>query len=399
MSTSRSLSHRPSRSIRVGKIVLGGDAPVVLQSMCATKTTDVAATAAMARMLENAGAGIVRVAVDTPRDAAALPDIRRETTVNLSVDLQENWRLAEDVAPHVDKIRYNPGHLHHAEPQVSWQEKVRRLADIAARYDCALRIGVNCGSLDPVVKNRAENVVKNGVSDPREDPIFLSAVEHADFLDTIGFTRFCVSLKASDPGTVVAVNRLFATERPDIPLHLGLTEAGMPPEGVLKSRLALEPLLAEGIGDTLRVSLTVPNDRKTEEIDAGRLILENAAAGTVLTSNQWQPERLNIVSCPSCARVQNEAFVRLAGEVREATRALAERLKNDPELPALTIAVMGCRVNGPGETDDADFGLWCGPREVNLKRDGVLLGAFSYEQIVPRLLQEIDRMSGNSEAE
>ncbi|HBT76339.1 MAG TPA: 4-hydroxy-3-methylbut-2-en-1-yl diphosphate synthase, partial [Planctomycetaceae bacterium] len=263
-----------------------------------------------------------------------------------------------------------------AEPSVPWREKVERLADIAAAHDCALRIGVNCGSLDPLRREA-------------DDPMFLSALEHAEFLDSIGFTQYCVSLKESDPAAVLAVNRRFARERPGVPLHLGVTEAGMPPEGIMKSRSALEPLLAEGIGDTLRVSLTVPNDRKTEEIDAARLILENVERKTILRPGEWNPGRLNIISCPSCARVQNGAFVELAENLREATRPVAEALTARPDQRTITIAVMGCRVNGPGETDDADLGLWCGPHEVNLKRDGVLLGTFSYEDIQPRLLREL----------
>jgi (E)-4-hydroxy-3-methylbut-2-enyl-diphosphate synthase len=361
------MQRKPTRTVIIGTVHIGAGHPIVLQSMSATKTIDVEATAAFCRRLAEAGAGIVRIAVDSPKDAEALRDIRKLTTANLSVDLQENYRLAETVAPFVDKIRYNPGHLHHTEVGVPWQDKVRRLVGIAQDNDGALRIGVNCGSIDP---NRSG-----------DDPMLESALEHADFLDSLGFTRFCVSIKSSDPTAVVETNKRFAELRPDIPLHLGVTEAGIPPEGVLKSRLALEPLLAAGIGDTLRVSLTVPNDRKTEEIEAGCLILQNVERGTVLTAADWQPDRLNIVSCPSCARVENDRFVALAEKVREATRFMKD-------VP-LTIAVMGCRVNGPGETDNADFGLWCGPSHVNLKRGTEVIGAFSYDEIIERLLFEV----------
>ncbi len=361
------MKRNPTREVRIGNTAIGHDHPVLLQSMVATKTTDIDATAETCDRLAQAGAGLVRVAVDTQRDAEALREIRPKTTANLSVDLQENYRLAEIVAPFVEKIRYNPGHLHHTETDIPWQRKVERLVEIARQHDCALRIGVNCGSLDPEAEG--------------DDPMLASALEHAAFVDSLGFTRFCVSIKSSDPAAVVAVNRRFATLRPDIPLHLGVTEAGMPPEGVMKSRLALEPLLAEGIGDTLRVSLTVPNERKTLEIEAGRDILRNVEQGRILTAADWTPDRLNIVSCPSCARVENERFVALAEKVREATRPFKDM--------ALTIAVMGCRVNGPGETDNADLGLWCGPGSVHLKRGEELLGTFSYEEIVPRLLKEI----------
>jgi (E)-4-hydroxy-3-methylbut-2-enyl-diphosphate synthase len=178
---------------------------------------------------------------------------------------------------------------------------------------------------------------------------------------------------------VVLANRQFAAKRPDVPIHLGLTEAGLPPGGIEKSRAALEPLLSEGIGDTLRVSLTVPNDRKAEEIEAGRLILQNVASGIVLTD--WQPEAVNIISCPSCARVENEQFVALAERVREALRSV--------KVP-LTIAVMGCRVNGPGETDHADIGLWCGKTLVNLKRGSTLIGSFGYDEVIEKMLTMIE---------
>ncbi len=361
------MKRNPTRTVKIGTIMIGDGHPIALQSMSATKTTNVAATAAFCQRLADHGAGIVRVAVDTPSDAAALREIRKETTANLSVDLQENYRLAELVAPFVDKIRYNPGHLHHAEPEVPWQDKVRRLVGIAVDHDCALRIGVNCGSLDP--------------NQTGDDPMLQSALEHAGFLDSLHFVRYCVSIKSSDPAAVVATNKRFAEIRPDIPLHLGVTEAGIPPEGVFKSRLALEQLLAAGIGDTLRVSLTVPNDRKTEEIDAGRFIVQNVERGVVLTDADWRPDRLNIVSCPSCARVENDRFVAMAEQVREATRFMKD-------VP-LTIAVMGCRVNGPGETDNADFGLWCGANYVNFKRGETEIGKFSYDEIIDRLLDEL----------
>jgi (E)-4-hydroxy-3-methylbut-2-enyl-diphosphate synthase len=178
-------------------------------------------------------------------------------------------------------------------------------------------------------------------------------------------------------------NRQFAAKRPDVPIHLGLTEAGLPPMGIEKSRAALEPLLAEGIGDTLRVSLTVPNDRKAEEIAAGRLILQNVKSGTLLTD--WKPEGVNIISCPSCARVENERFVLLAEQVWEATRSI--------KVP-LTIAVMGCRVNGPGETDHADIGLWCGKNVVNLKSGSTLIGSFGYDEVIEKMLDVAGRLRG-----
>ncbi|MGO9264720.1 MAG: flavodoxin-dependent (E)-4-hydroxy-3-methylbut-2-enyl-diphosphate synthase, partial [Candidatus Binataceae bacterium] len=258
-----SLKRSPARLVKIGAVSIGGGHPIVVQSMCATKTADVEATAAQVNQLAAAGAGVVRIAVDTAGDCRALAEIRRRTQANLSVDLQENYRLAADVVPWVDKIRYNPGHLYHYQRDVPWQDKVRLLADVAGRHDCALRVGVNCGSVDP------EKAERYAVDGPLR-AMLESALEHCELLDRLGFVRYCVSLKDSDPAKVVEVNRQFAARRPDVPLHLGVTEAGMPPEGICKTRAALMPLLAEGIGDTIRVSLTVPAQRKHEEIAAGR---------------------------------------------------------------------------------------------------------------------------------
>jgi (E)-4-hydroxy-3-methylbut-2-enyl-diphosphate synthase len=169
-----------------------------------------------------------------------------------------------------------------------------------------------------------------------------------------------------------------------VPLHLGVTEAGIPPEGVIKTRVAFEQLLSRGIGDTLRVSLTLPNPRKHEEVTVGLQVLADVAAGRYRSVPVFDDDKLNIISCPSCSRVENEKFVELAEKVKEMT-AYAES-------HALTIAVMGCRVNGPGETDDADLGLWCGPTHVNLKKKTESLGAFTYEEILSRLRQELDAL-------
>lgn len=371
------IERNPTRRVRIGKVEIGGGSPIAVQSMCATHTRDVAATVAQVRDLEQAGADVVRIAVDSQKDAEALAEIRKQTSANLSVDLQENYRLAKAVAPHVDKIRYNPGHLYHHEREKPWQDKVKFLAEVAAESDCAIRVGVNCGSVDPA---KAEQF------DEHDDlsPMLASAWEHCELLDALGFTRYCVSLKDSDPKKVIEVNQRFAAQRPDVPLHLGVTEAGMPPDGVIKTRIAFEQLISRGIGDTIRVSLTVPNVRKGEEIQVGRQILTDIAAGRVRSVVDYGLKSLNIISCPSCSRVENEAFIELAAQVKEMT-AYAKDYD-------ITIAVMGCRVNGPGETDDADLGLWCAPNFVNLKRQSEELGAFPYDEILPRLKHELDSL-------
>ncbi len=372
---------RRTRSVRVGQIQIGGGAPIAVQSMCATKTRDIDATVAQCEQLRGAGAAVVRIAIDNEKEVAALKEIRRQTRTTLVVDLQENYRLAAAVGPHVDKIRYNPGHLHHVERDKTIADKVSWLVAVARDSDCAVRIGVNCGSVAPEFLDRYPG--------DQLEAIVQSALYHCQLMEDAGFDRFVVSLKDSDPAKVRAANQRFAAARPDVPLHLGVTEAGLPPDGIIKTRLAFEPLLAAGTGDTIRVSLTLPNERKHEEVEVGHAILDDVAHGRFISVPDFG-KGLNIISCPSCSRVENESFVTLAQEVRTLTDyARAHRL---------TIAVMGCRVNGPGETDDADLGLWCGPSTVVLKKKDVKVGSFSYRDVLPRLKVELDRLIGERAA-
>ncbi|MBK8180082.1 MAG: flavodoxin-dependent (E)-4-hydroxy-3-methylbut-2-enyl-diphosphate synthase [Planctomycetes bacterium] len=367
---------RKTRTIQVRGLPIGGTAPIAVQSMAATRTQDIPATLRQVRILEAAGADLIRIAVDSDKDVEALALIRAETRARLSVDLQENYRLAEKVAPHVDKLRYNPGHLHHHEKARSTREKVRFLVDVARRHSLALRIGVNAGSIAPEYKERF----------PGDDvgAIAQCAIDHCALVDDAGFTEYLVSIKDSDPRLVVDANVRFAEARPDVPIHLGVTEAGMPPEGIIKTRIAFEQLLSRGIGDTLRVSLTLPFDDKGREIAVGRELISDIENGRFRSVPPNFFQGLNIIACPSCSRVENEKFIELAAEVR--------RITADAKDHDLTIAVMGCRVNGPGETDDADLGLWCGPNYVNLKRGELDLGAYKYDEILARLRTELDRL-------
>ncbi len=369
------MERMPTRAVRIGKVQVGGGAPVAVQSMCATKTSDIDATVAQVNQLEAAGAGIVRIAVDNSKEATALKEIRAQTTATLSVDLQENYKIAAQVAPYVDKIRYNPGHLHHIEKSKTIPQKVAWLVNVARDHDVALRIGVNCGSVAPAF-------VEQYPGDQME-ALIQSTLYHCQLMEELGFDRFVVSLKDSDPAKVVEANLRFAQARPDVPLHLGVTEAGLPPEGVIKSRLAFEKLLALGIGDTIRVSLTLPNERKHEEVTAGLQILQDVQQERFISVPDFGTG-LNIISCPSCSRVENEKFVELAQQVKEMT-AYAK-------AHHITIAVMGCRVNGPGETDDADLGLWCGPTTVNLKKKSAKIGNFGYDVVLARLQEELDKL-------
>jgi len=371
------LKPRTTRKIKIGSLTIGGDAPIAVQSMAATRTQDIETTARQIEILEASGADVIRIAVDSEADVEALAKLRaRFPDCVMSVDLQENYRLAPLVAPLVDKIRYNPGHLYHLEKNKTIREKVEFIVDAARKNNCAIRIGVNCGSVDPDYKAR--------YPEDSIEAMVRSAVDHCRMLDEMGFENYCVSLKDSDSAKVIEANRRFAAERPDVPLHLGVTEAGLPPEGIIKTRIAFEQLISQGIGDTIRVSLTLPNEDKGQEISVGREIIKDIAEGRFRSVPENFLDGLNIIACPSCSRVENEKFVDLAQDVRRMT-AYAEKYK-------LTIAVMGCRVNGPGETDDADLGLWCGPTRVNLKEGPKTLGSFGYDEILDRLKQEIDRL-------
>lgn len=364
---------RKTRSVRIGNIFIGGHNPIAIQSMCATKTTDIVATLQQIQLLERAGAAYIRLAVDSKKDVEALKQIRQETKANLVVDLQENYRLAKDIAPYVQKLRYNPGHLHHHQQNVPVKEKVRFLVTVAGENDCALRIGVNFGSLDPALKDHSRKPLEVALE---------SALQHCKLVEESGFTRFVVSLKSSNPFAVVEANKAFAKKRPEIPLHLGVTEAGLLPEAEIKTRIAFEQLLVLGIGDTVRVSLTLADHEKDKEIFIAKQIIEDVAEGRFRSVPQFLDSGLNVISCPSCSRVENKAFVKLAQEVKKVTAYAKSH--------SLTIAVMGCRVNGPGETDEADIGLWCAAHYVNLKRGKDFVGAFRYDEVIPKLLEEVD---------
>ena len=251
---------RTTREIRIGNVRIGAGNPIAVQSMAATRTQDVAATVRQVELLELAGADVIRIAVDNPKDVEALAEIRAaRPNANLVIDLQENYRLAEKVAPFVQKLRYNPGHLYHLEREKPVREKVRYLVEVARAHGCAMRIGVNAGSVDP-------DKLAQYSKDDSISPMIDSALEHCAMLDDLGFDQYCVSIKDSDPNKVIDANIRFAEARPDVPLHLGVTEAGMPPDGIIKTRIAFEQLITRGIGDTIRVSLTLPKRNSEKRV-------------------------------------------------------------------------------------------------------------------------------------
>ena len=251
------------------------------------------------------------------------------------------------------------------------------LVEVARDHNLAIRIGVNCGSVAPAFLEKYPG------DQLKRDRRVGGVPLRADGRVRASTASWCRSRIPIRPRCWTPTGAS-PQRRPDVPLHLGVTEAGLPPDGIIKTRIAFEKLLAQRIGDTIRVSLTLPNERKHEEVDGRpsdyRRTSRRAASSRCRTSAQG----LNIISCPSCSRVENEKFVELAQQVKELT-AYASRHQ-------ITIAVMGCRVNGPGETDDADLGLWCGPTTVNLKKKDRKLGNFSYDEVLTRLRTEVDKL-------
>lgn len=314
------ITRRKSRQIMVGSVAVGGDAPISVQSMTNTETTDVAATVAQIRALEQAGADIVRVSVPSMDAAEAFGQIRQQVNVPLVSDIHFDHRIALRVLElGVDCLRINPGNIGKA-------DRVRTLVDAARDRGVPIRIGVNAGSLEKDLQKK--------YGEPTPEALVESALRHIEILDKLDYQDFKVSLKASDVFMTVAAYRQLAGQI-EQPLHLGITEAGGFRSGTVKSAIGLGMLLAEGIGDTIRVSLAAD---PVQEIKVGFDILK---------SLHLRSKGINLIACPSCSR-QNF-------DVIATVNALEERLEDI--LEPLDVAVIGCVVNGPGEAREADIGL------------------------------------------
>ena len=344
-----------TRQIFVGGVPMGGGAPVTIQSMTNTRTDDVAATVAQIRRLAAAGCQIVRVAVPDLAAAKAVGAIKEQIDIPLVVDIHFDYKLAlECVAAGCDKVRINPGNI-------GGEDRVRQVADACRRKGIPIRIGVNGGSLEKPI------LAKYGGVTP--EALVESAFGHIRLLEKFDFTDICVSLKSSSVPVTMAAYRLMS-EKSDYPLHLGVTETGTPRMGILKSAVGIGGLLALGIGGTMRVSLSaVP----VEEGYAARDILE--AAGV----RKDGPE---LVACPTCGRTRID-LIGLANEVEE-------RLKSVDK--PITVAVMGCAVNGPGEASAADVGIAGGVGEGLLFRKGEIVKKVPQEALVDELFALIEEL-------
>jgi len=346
------MSRRPTRTVRIGNLRVGHEHPIWVQSMTTTDTDDAAATIAQIERLVEAGCEMVRVTVNHDRAADALPEIRAHCPVPLIADVHFTHRMAlRAIEAGVDKVRLNPGN-------VGGFERVREVVKAAGEAGVALRIGVNSGSVE---KDLLE---KHGWPSP--EAMVESALRHCEVVEAMGFTNFLVSLKSTDTRTVLAANRLFAGQS-DVPLHLGVTEAGRPPYGVIKSAAGLAPLLFEGIGDTIRVSLTAD---PVVEIPAAFDLLK--ATGARVTS----PE---LIACPTCGRIDID-LEKLMDE-------LEERLRG--ETVPCKIAVLGCVVNGPGEASEADIGIAGGGGKGILYRKGKQVRVVPESEMADALIEEI----------
>ncbi len=344
-----------TRQIFVGGVPIGGGAPVTIQSMTNTRTDDVAATVAQIRRLAAAGCQIVRVAVPDLAAAKAVGAIKEQIDIPLVVDIHFDYKLAlECAAAGCDKVRINPGNI-------GGEDRVRQVADACRQKGIPIRIGVNGGSLEKPI------LAKYGGVTP--EALVESAFGHIRLLEKFGFTDICVSLKSSSVPVTMAAYRLMS-EKSDYPLHLGVTETGTPRMGILKSAVGIGGLLALGIGDTIRVSLSAD---PVEEVYAARDILK--AAGV----RKDGPE---LVACPTCGRTRID-LIGLANEVEE-------RLKSVDK--PITVAVMGCAVNGPGEASAADVGIAGGVGEGLLFRKGEIVKKVPQEALVDELFALIEEL-------
>ena len=344
-----------TRQIRVGDVLIGGGAPVVIQSMLNTKTTDVEGSLAQIKALKTAGCQIARLAVPNMEAARAFAEICKESPLPLVADIHFDYKLAIAAAEGgASKIRINPGNI-------GGEDRVKAVVDVCKDKKIPIRIGVNGGSLDKKLLEKYGH--------PTAEALVESAFEHLELLEKYGFYDTCLSMKSSTVTTMVAAARLFRSKC-DYPLHIGVTETGPVKMGLMKSAMGIGALLLDGIGDTIRVSLT---DDPIEEVYAAKDILK--AAGL-------RKEGVNIISCPTCGRTR----IDLIGLVNQVDAAL-----KDCEKP-ITVAVMGCVVNGPGEAREADIGIAGGDGWGMIFEKGEQVDKLPYEELLPALLKRIEAM-------
>ncbi len=349
------IQRKQTKKIKVGDIFLGGDSPISVQSMTNTDTRDVKSTVEQIKRLEEEGCRIIRVAVPDSQSAEAVKEIKKAISIPLVADIHFDYRLAlECMRNGVDKIRLNPGNI-------GGQDRVKAVADMAKERRIPIRIGVNSGSVEKSVLEKYGGVTPEGMVE--------SALNHAAMLEAADFGDIAISIKASSVPMTIAAYRLLS-QKTAYPLHVGVTEAGTVYKGTIKSSVGIGCLLAEGIGDTIRVSLT---GDPVEEVKAGKQILKSLGL---------LKEGIEVVSCPTCGRTK----IDLIGIVNEIEPVL-DRLNRD-----IKVAIMGCAVNGPGEARDADIGIAGGTNEVLLFKKGQIVKKIPQESAVEELIKEINKL-------
>ncbi|MCD8078141.1 MAG: flavodoxin-dependent (E)-4-hydroxy-3-methylbut-2-enyl-diphosphate synthase [Lachnospiraceae bacterium] len=347
---------RRTREVRIGDVVIGGENPIRIQSMTNTKTEDVAATVRQILALEAAGCEIIRATVPTPEAAEAFTEIKKQIHIPLVADIHFDYRLAIAAIEHgADKIRINPGNI-------GSRERVRAVVDCARERNIPIRVGVNSGSLEKDILRKYGGVTAEGLVE--------SALDKVALIEDMGYDNLVISIKSSNVNMCIRAHELIA-DRTEHPLHVGITEAGTVTTGTIKSAVGLGAILHQGIGDTIRVSLT------------GDPVQEVVAAAKILQALELRRSGVEVVSCPTCGRTSID-LIGLANQV--------ETLVAGYDLP-IRVAVMGCVVNGPGEAREADIGIAGGKGEGLLIKKGEIVRKLPEAELLPALKYELDHWS------
>jgi len=343
---------RKSRKVRVGNIYIGGDAPITVQTMPTSKTTNIKETVDIIKRCEEAGVDIVRLGMPDIESARAIKEIKRHVNVPIVADIHFDYKIAlEAIKSGADKIRLNPGNI-----KEKW--KVEEVVRACKDNGIPIRIGVNAGSID-----------RSKYPSPTPEALVASAFEHVKILEDLGFFDIVISVKHNDVITMIEAYRMIA-KMCDYPLHLGVTEAGTEFKSTIKSAIGIGTLLAEGIGDTIRVSLTGDS---VKEVEIGIAILQQFG---------YKPTYVDIVSCPMCARADVN-IIELTNKFEQLTKNMKKKVK---------VAIMGCVVNGPGESMDADIGVSCGKSGSVVYKGGKLYKRINNDEIIDTLLEELEKV-------
>ncbi|PAB61231.1 flavodoxin-dependent (E)-4-hydroxy-3-methylbut-2-enyl-diphosphate synthase [Anaeromicrobium sediminis] len=349
------IDRKSTKKIKVGEVTIGGDSPILIQSMTNTDTRDVSATVDQINKLIEAGCEIVRIAIPDMEAAKAVKEIKKQVNIPLVADIHFDYRLAlECIDNGIDKLRLNPGNIGSV-------ERVEMVVKKAKEKNIPIRIGVNGGSLDKKILDKYGKVTAEALVE--------SALDHVGILEKLNFNDIIISLKASDVKLTLDAYRLMS-RKVDYPLHVGVTEAGTIYKGTIKSAIGIGALLLDGIGDTIRVSLT---GDPVEEVKVGKEILRSAGIRNF---------GINIISCPTCGRCQIN-LIDLAGRIEK-------KLENIQK--PISVAIMGCAVNGPGEAREADIGIAGGSNSALLFKKGEIVGKIDEDKVEEVLLEEISKM-------